>query len=768
MQQHPPDEAAGWHATQDLFRELRRIMQEASGPEDSLSQLVAMIADYFGAEVCSLYVGADEQPLTLAATRGLRAEAVGRTRLNWGEGLVGQIAQTASPLALEDAQSHPAFVYRPETGEEAFQSFMGVPLLRGGRVRGVLVVQNQSRRDYPAAEVEACETLALVVADLLQRSDSPEPGEAALLGQATAPARLGAAVLGGGLASGRAVFYHRDIAIRRVRGESPEQEAMRLEQALGVLERGLQDDRVGADREQEEPILELLGVELMMLRDRGWRGKIMAAIERGLSAEAAVRSVQNEVRERMSAIDDPYLRERLADMDELAWRLLLELTGERKNAALTDLPEDSILIARSISPSDLLNCPRDKLRGLIVTEASPTSHIAVIAKSLQLPALGQVRDALTRIQKGDRLIVDAESGQVFLRPLAEVQQRFEQHIAERDRRKKQDRAQTHLPAVSSDGQAVKLLANAALLIDLPQIKEAGGEGIGLYRTEIAFMARHSLPSVAEQSHFYRQVIDEMAGREVIFRTLDLGADKQLPYLSPKSHEADGPAAEAIETNPALGWRALRLGLDEEDLLRSQLQALVEAAAGRPLKVMFPMVTEVREFTRAKALLEAVLADWRAGGGEAPASLRVGAMLEVPILLWDLERLFAHCDFVSLGSNDLLQFLFAADRDNPKLAGRFELLSPAVLRLLTAAAEAAARAGKPITACGEMAGDPLGALALIGCGYRRLSMAPASLPRIKALVRKLDLGSLQDKVRRMAASDSDGLRDELRALAGEEA
>jgi phosphotransferase system enzyme I (PtsP) len=740
-----------WARSRELLRRLREIMRYPGTVQDRLDMVVRLIAGHLGAEVCSIYAAIPGSVLELRATKGLKPESVRRTRLAVGEGLVGNIAEHARTLALAEAQSHPQFAYRPETGEEVYHSFLGVPLLRGGNVKGVLVVQNVEPRSYRDAEIEICETAAMAVAELI---DQVIAAEARNETASSLPERLTGESLNRGIAMGHAVFHQRRIVISRVVAEDTEREIERLGAALVAVEsemsRHLRNTAGAANRESRE----IFETYLMLVEDRGWRTRMEDAIQGGLTAEAAVQKVQNDTRARMQSISDRYLRERLADLDDIASRLLLRLSGEATPERTAEAHEGIVLIARSMGPAELLDYDLDTLRAVVLAEGSQTSHVAIVARALDIPVVGRCPGAATQILDGDFVIVDGNTGQVLVRAGDNVRAQFEGHIAAREREEARFKALRDLPAVTLDGAHIALSANAGLLIDLPHVLESGAGGIGLYRTEVAFMIRDELPDVAHQAALYARILDEMAGKPVTFRTLDIGGDKDLPALK-LDHQ---------EENPAMGWRAIRLTLDRPALLRDQLGAMIRAAAGGQLRVVFPMITEVAEFDAARALLDQELAAWQDEGGTPPTAVKAGAMLEVPALLWQLPALFARVDFVSVGSNDLFQFVFASDRTNPKISGRYDVLSPAALSLMRDLAAKAQAAGVPLTLCGEMAGTPIEAMAAIGCGFEHLSMQPTKLPAVKAMVRSLERAPLIDLVAKLAQGADHSAREALLAFA----
>lgn len=743
--------AAGSSARR-LLSAMRDVMAGSGSAQSRLDKIVRLIGHEMQADVCSCYVMRAGDILELFATLGLNPEAVHKTRMRVGEGVVGDIAAHARPVALADARSHPSFSYRPETGEDPFQSLAGVPILRGGRVRGVLVIQHKAKRDYHEEEVETLQTIAMVVAELVAAGELvgaqeiSTPGDAALL-----PTRIEAVTLNRGLAMGLAVLHRPQLTIRQLVAEDPAREHERLGQALSGV-RGAIDDLLRAHAGDGENS-DILETYRMFAEDRGWLGRIREAINTGLTAEAAVQRVQNDTRARMSQIADPYIRERLLDLDDLTNRLLQHLTGRPSAADSGTLPEEFVLVARSMGPAELLDYDKRRLRGLVLEEGSAASHVAIVARALDIPVVGQCTDALTRIEPLDPLIVDGDNGLVFVRPAEDIQESFARSIALLADRERLYAEVRDLPAVTRDGVPISVNLNCGMTIDLSHLVPTGAEGVGLYRTEIPFMVRSAFPDVAAQTELYARVVEQVGDKPIVFRTLDAGGDKLLPYFAAEDEE-----------NPALGWRAIRMGLDRPAMLRKQLRALLRASAGRELRVMFPMIAEVAEFDAARRIMRMEEERLLAGGREPPSSIKVGAMIEVPSIIWQLDGLLARADFLSVGSNDLLQYLFAADRGNPKLATRYDALSPPMLRVLRDLVRRCGQAGVPLSLCGEMAGRPLEAMALIGLGFRTLSMSPPAVGAVKTMVRSLDAAGLRGYLDALLESPDHSLRDRLRAYA----
>lgn len=744
----------GEPALRVMARRLREIMAEPGDGQERLDKIVRLISGLMVAEVCSIYLKRQDGSLELFATEGLNPEAVHMTRLNRGEGLVGRAAEIAAPVNEPDAQAHPAFSYRPETGEEQYHSLLAVPVLRGGAVLGVIVVQNMTPRVYSEEDTEVLQTTAMVVAEHLASGDVAR----AVIGEdadRSLSSFLRGSGISDGIALGHVVLHEPRVVVTELLAEDLGHEMERLERAMAEMRSSIDEmlrhetvSHAGAHRD-------VLEAYRLFAHDRGWYRRLTDAVREGLTAEAAVERVQNVTRARMLSQNDPFWRERLRDLDDLSDRLLRILAG-RSSAAKEglELPEDTVLVARNMGPAELLDYDSSRLRGLVVEDASAQSHVAIVARALGIAAVGEVPRFADKVGANDPIIVDGETGEVYLRPSADVVQAYNDKVRFRARRQKQYQALRDRPAVTKDGERVTLLMNAGLMADMVHLAESGSEGIGLFRTELQFMIVSTFPRLDQQTQTYRDILDAANGKPVVFRALDIGGDKALPYLrQPK------------EDNPAIGWRAVRLALDRPALFRLQVRALLRAAAGRELRLMVPMVTTVEEMDQAKQLIarEKELVETRGWG--RPGPVRVGAMIEVPSILFDLEALMAKVDFVSVGSNDLLQFLYASDRSNPLVASRYDPLSKPALRVLKRVQQAGLAHGVPVTLCGELAARPLEAMALIGLGYRTISMAPAAIGPVKSMVLSLDAGRVREFIETRLADPAPGsLRDELRRFA----
>ncbi|MBB3456533.1 phosphotransferase system enzyme I (PtsP) [Rhizobium sp. BK313] len=715
-----------------LLKRLRELMAEPLEPQERLDRIVRQIASNMVAEVCSVYVLRADGVLELYATEGLKKEAVHLSQLKMGQGLVGTIAASAQPLNLSDAQSHPAFRYLPETGEEVYHSFLGVPILRTGRSLGVLVVQNKASRNYREEELEALETTAMVLAEMIATGELKKITKPGLELDLTRSVTIDGDSYNEGIGLGYVVLHEPRIVVTNLLNEDTEKEIRRLADALGSLRISIDDMLSRRDVSMEGEHREVLETYRMFAHDQGWVRKLEEAVRNGLTAEAAVEKVQSDTKARMMRLTDPYLRERMHDFEDLANRLLRQLIGYSGRTTAEGFPNDAIIFARAMGAAELLDYPRANIRGLVLEEGAVTSHVVIVARAMGIPVVGQAAGVVALAENGDPVIIDGDGGHVHLRPMADHQRSYEEKVRFRARRQEQFRALRSVEPVTKDGQRISLLMNAGLLVDLPQLAESGAEGIGLFRTELQFMIASTMPKAEEQEAFYRNVMKQAGGRVVTFRTLDIGGDKVVPYF--RAHE---------EENPALGWRAIRLSLDRPGLLRTQLRAMLKAAADGELKMMVPMVTEVSEIEAVRELVQKEVQHLSRFGHSLPRKLQFGAMLEVPALLWQLDELMAAVDFVSVGSNDLFQFSMAVDRGNARVSDRFDPLGRPFLRILRDIVRAGERNKTPVTLCGELAGKTISAMALLGVGFRSVSMSPAAIGPVKAMLLGLDLQALSE-------------------------
>lgn len=741
-----------------LMLRLRDIMNQDAAAEQKLDRIVALVARELRADICACFIQRAGEVIELFSATGLPAEMVRKAKLRVGEGFVGDIAASAVPLVISDMTAHPQFALRPETGGADYRGFCGVPVLRGGHVRGVLVIQNKLPRSYGAEAVDILETVAMAVAELIVAGGiiSRQELHSGKAGGGRANEMYGVS-LARGLATGTVVLYDVAGGLQRIVADDAQAEKSRLHAALAAMhdaiDRMLNRSAVPTGSESRD----ILEAYQMFARDRGWLAKLEAAIDKGLSAEAAVHRVQNETRVRMMKINDAYIRDRMADIEDLSNRLLGHLAhlGDTGDAApvADDLPDSFVLVARSLGPAALLDYDATRLKGVVLEKGSYSNHVAIVARAMGIPVVGQCRDILNVVNAGDVAIVDGDQAVVHINPSEYLLDLYAKNIETRRERANLYRSHPVQETVTQDGIRVNVMMNAGLMPEVEAAADLGAEGIGLFRTELAFMAWQKYPLVVTQAELYGRIMDKMDGKPVVFRTLDIGGDKPLPYFKAPDEE-----------NPALGWRAVRIGLDRPAILRTQFRAFIRGSRGRPLHILLPFVTEVSELDRARVLLDMEKDRARAQGFAVPEKISLGVMLEVPALLFQLEQILKSVDFIAVGTNDLMQYLYAADRSNHSIRGRYDPLSPAMLRVLKTIADQCCVAGVPVSVCGEMAGHPLEAMVLIALGFGALSMPVQSAEAVKTMIPTLDTRQLVPYLERLMASREHSLRERLLSFA----
>jgi phosphotransferase system, enzyme I, PtsP len=742
-------------SAREILTGLHDVMASKLGAQAKLNKVVKIIAEAMASEVCSIYLLRDGV-LELFATLGLNQGAVHVTKLALGEGLVGTIAKDVAVLNLAEAASHPEFIYLPETGEELFHSFAGVPIIRKERAIGVLAVQHADPRAYDELEIEALQTVAMVLSELIANAGlADKAASAGDEGRDAGTTQIAGLRLVAGMGRGVAVYHQPRVLIEHTMADDIEAERHRLVSAFSKMREQIDAMMGQAEFGTVGEHQEVLETYKMFAYDEGWSRRINEAIDSGLTAEAAIERVRQRTAQRMRQIDDPLLQDRMHDLDDLANRLLRIVSGQLGTAAQTGLPQDAVLIARNLGPAELLEYDRRKLKGVILEEGSLTAHVTIVARAMGVPMLGRIANVRRMIAEGDMVLVDGNEAAVFARPTPAIQEAFDTKLAVGQKRRAEYAAVKDLPPVTRDGVRVSVMVNAGLRDDVAALSATGADGIGLFRTEFQFLVSATLPRREAQQRLYRAVLDAAGTKPVIFRTVDIGGDKSLPYLNAHAEN---------EENPAMGWRALRLALDRDALMKAQARALLEAAAGRELRIMFPMVSEPWEYDAARAIVEEQRAWLAKRKKKLPARILYGCMLEVPSLAEMLDVLLPRLDFLSVGTNDLTQFLFAADRSNPRLAERYDWLSPAILRFLKRIVRAADKHDVPLGICGEMGGRTLEAMALIGIGVRRLSITPAGVGPVKAMIRSLDARAAAAQLDRMLKTPPADFRATLAAWA----
>lgn len=730
-----------------LLANLRKAMASEDTGQARLDHITRIIASGMECEVCSIYLFRDEQTLELCATTGLRADAVHKTRLRNGEGLVGRVARRGFIINTANAPKTPGFRYMPETEEEAFLAFLGVPIKRLGKDLGVLVVQSQEERMFTSPEIHAIEIVAMVLAEMAELGVFVGDSEP-LTKPHTRPQMFSGTSAQEGAAHGKVWLHEPRVVITNPIAEEPTKERARLKKAIDALRISVDEMLSHADTINREQYA-VLQAYRMFANSQGWYNRMCSSIAGGLSAEAAVEREQTNARIKLMKSPDPNLRERLHDLNDLSNRLLRILTGQGKKTGAT-IPENPVLIARNIGPAELMDYGR-KLHGIVLEEGSIGSHATIIARAWGIPLIINTAQIIDEALNGDDIIVDGMQGLVHLRPDENVVSAFNDKIAMHAEAQKRFHSIRTLPAESQCGKKIKLYMNSGLIADLPSLQSSGADGVGLFRTELQFLVQSAMPKREELVQSYSRVMHAAGDKPIIFRTLDIGSDKILPYMR-----------KVDEPNPALGWRALRVGLDKKGIMKMQVQALIRAAAGKTLRIMFPLVSHYDEFKAARAEIMRTLQGEKKLGHKVSNALKIGAMLETPSLAFAPDAFFEEVDFISIGGNDLKQFFFAADRENERVRKRYDVLDSGFLNFLRIIIKRAKKAKTPLSFCGEDAGKPLEALCLTAIGINQLSMRSASIGPVKAAIRGNNLDEIAGIIDDIDKKEGGSVREQVKA------
>ena len=736
----------------NILKLLRQITEGQDTIPVKLDKIITMIVREMQADAGAVYLVVDDNYLELFAAAGFNADIAHKITLRMNEGLVGEVAAGRRSLAVVDAWKHPKFAYKPEMGEDKYKSFIGVPLIRWNRAIGVITLQNEKPHEYSRLEIEILETVAMVLSEIVSSEEMTDYKNTLIKdrGQSGRDKFKGLS-LSKGYGLGNAVVHRRRQSVTKIFAEDKEKELKRLEVAHTRMNNDL-DEKFNSTKLGIGEHTDILDAYRMFAKDKGWYKKIADNVGSGLTAEAAVERAYEDMWNRLSATSDNYLKERLHDLRDVADRLLSYLSGDV--AALSPVESENIVVvAQTMGPADLMDYDYNKIRGLIIEDGTPTMHVAIVAKALGIPVVAKIKGIFDEIKTGELLAVDGNSGYVYIRPSLPVQEKIKAKIAEKAKLAAKLAELKKLPSKTKDGTKINLFLNVGLSFDLDYIESTNADGIGLYRTEIPFMASEVMPDVERQMSYYKELMDRAGNKKVVFRSLDVGSDKLLPYWS-----------NAGEENPAIGWRSIRITLDRRAILRKQMRAFLRAAAGKELNVMFPMISNLAEFEEAKETLMIELDKEKRRGSDIPAKVNVGLMIEVPSVVFQLEAILKQADFISIGTNDLAQFIFACDRGNPRLTERYDVLSAPFLKMMQQIVAAADEAGVFCSVCGEMASNPIEAMALIGLGYRNLSMSGSAFGRVKSMVRTLKLEDIEDYVKILLKSNKRTLRPQLIAYA----
>ena len=752
-----------------VLEDIGAILSSSHDLQESLESIVRVVAERTSTEVCSLYIYEPRaQQLTLWATEGLNRASIGKVHMALDEGLTGLVLERLEPVMVVDALAHPRYKYFPETGEERYHSFLGVPVVERKKPLGVLVVQTLRRRRFGGDELRLMKAIAAQVASIIvqlrlseslqtkekerneyrqrmivaiqqlhayetkqdvdPQSAEERPRTARLVGVPAAP----------GFGIGAAHVLRPLVSfdqIGELRAEDPAAEWQRFREALDGSVVQIEDLKSRMSDRVPEVDGSLFDTHRMMLEDKSFLEKIRGFIDDGFAAETALQFTVDEYVGAFGRMTDRYLRERATDVRDIGHRLLRNLLGVEEETR--EMPEGCILVAEELTLSDLASIEPQRLSAIALATGGATSHATILAKSFEIPTVVGVASLLETVQEGDSLVVDGNAGAVYVRPSRDVLTEYERLDREYRAFNRELESLHDLPAETVDGRRITLEANIGLMGDLAFAHRHGAEGVGLYRTEFPFLTYRDFPDEEEQLRLYRRVIEALGPKRVTLRTLDLGADKYPSYLRLGKEE-----------NPFLGWRSIRISLEVPDLFKLQLRAILRASAHGSVRLLVPMISSLEEVWRSKELLEETRRELRREGIAFDEQMPVGIMVEVPSAVLQAEELAREVDFLSLGTNDLIQYLLAVDRNNRKVAPLYEPLHPAVLRAIAATVRAAKKAGRPLGICGEMAADPVCALVLIGLGIDQLSMGSFYIPSIKRLVRSIEYAAARDMARKV--------------------
>ena len=731
-----------------LLKRLKETLSELGEAQARLDEIVKIIAVSMKSEVCSIYLLNRNNNLELYATEGLQSKAVHYSELNVGQGLVGKIAATAEPIKTSQVSKTKGFRYLPETGEEIYNSFLGVPIQRLGKILGVLVIQNLKNRDYTEDDIYGLEIVAMVIAEMAELgafTNSDDTDE--LIRERKKPFSINGSIGKEGIVIGTAVLLEPQIKIKNPIADNPSLEKQKLKKSISKLNNQLSEIISKKYFKKKRDFLEILETHKLLIEDRSWINRMETSIDSGLSAIVAVEKEQTVTKSRITKVQNFYFKERLLEFYEMSNILLKILTNQNTHLNL-DQVKEPILVARNISPLELVSL-RNQLKGLVLEDGSVGSHTTIVCRALNIPLLIQTKDIINKSSNGDLVILDADQGIVHLRPENSILQLYISKIELRTKAKKSFLALKNKEARTLDNNKILLMMNAGLMADLPSLNESGANGVGLYRTELQFLINSRVPKRAEQAKIYCKVLDSAGPNPVFFRTLDIGSDKILPTITPE-----------IEPNPTLGWRAIRLTLERTGVFKMQVQSLIRGAKGRNLNIVIPLVTEPREFFEAKEIIFEEIKREKNRNRIIPKLVKIGAMLEVPSLAFAPNSFFKNVDFLMVGGNDLKQFFFAADRENEKVRKRYDMLSNSFLSFLKLIIKKSEKYTIPLSFCGEDAGKPIEALVLCSLGFKSLSMQPNCIAPVKSLLRNIKLSKIKEIVENTLDSNYENVRNNV--------
>lgn len=728
----------------EILKLLRAITESNDSLDEKFTNIVRLIAEKMSADASACYVAVEGKFLRLFASYGRDEDVSLAPPVRFGEGLVGAVAQNNRSLNVSDISSSK---FASAADAKGFAAFLGVPLIRWSRPIGVLGLYAKETQEFSSLELEILETVAMVLSEIVSSDEMNDFKKNFSRDNLNEREKFKGISLSKGYGLGTAIVHRRRQAVTKIFAEDREKELSRIEVAYAQMNADL-DEKFNAAKLGIGEHVDILDTYRMFARDKGWYKKITGNIQGGLTAEAAVERAYEDMWNRLSGTTDAYLKERLHDLRDVSDRIQSYLSGDFGSVEKVD-SADIIVVAQSMGPADLMDYDYTKIRGLVIEDGTPTMHVAIVAKALNIPVVSKIKGIFEEAKTGELIAVDGNDGYVYMRPSKAVCDKFKKHIDEKKRFLEKMAELRDLPAQTKDGVKINLYLNVGLAFDLDYVDTTKCDGIGLYRTEIPFMSSDIMPDVETQTGYYKTLMDKAGDKKVIFRSLDVGSDKLLPYWS-----------NAGEENPAIGWRSIRITLDRRAILRKQVRAFLRAAVGKELNVMFPMISNLAEFLEAKETLLIELDKEKRKSGLVPAKVNVGLMIEVPALLFQLDDILKHADFISVGTNDLAQFLFACDRGNPRLSERYDVLSAPFLSMMKEIVTKASAAGVYCSVCGEMASNPIEAMALIGLGFRNLSMSGSSFGRVKSMVRSLNTEEVADYVNNLLKLPKRTLRPQL--------
>lgn len=721
-----------------ILQKIQHDISENTETSVKLERAMELIAQGFNADAVACYITVDDTYLELFCKYGIEDEYKGNIR--YGETITGEIALQRRSIAKTDESSL------------TFKSALGSPMLRWNKTAGVILIINKKPRQYTEEETSMLETIAMFLTTFFSTEEINIYKKKLIKSRGlNLKDRLKGVVLNKGFGVGCAVVHQRRQALVKIFAEDKNVEIARLEDAKERMNKSL-DEKFNATRLGIGEHTDILETYRMFAKDKGWYKKISDNIEIGLTAEAAVEKAYEDMWNRLSTSPDSYLRERLLDLRDVADRLRLFLDGNN-NTNIENSNEDIIIVAQTMGPADLMDYDYKKIRGLIIEDGTPTMHVAIVAKALNIPVIAKIRGIFKDVKDGELLGIDGQEGYVYINPADNIKEKFKSRQKDMALVLEQLSKLKRFPNKTLDGYRIKLNINIGLDFDMDYLESTKCDGIGLYRTEIPFMSSDKMPDVEKQISFYKKLIDRAGNKNVVFRSLDVGSDKLLPYWQ-----------DMNEDNPAIGWRSIRITLDRRAILRKQMKAFIRATAGKELHVMFPMIASLEEFLDAKETLMLELEKEKRNGQDVPTDVKVGLMIEVPSVIFQLDEILKYADFISVGTNDLAQFVFACDRGNPRITDRYDVLSAPFLRVLREIIKKADKAGVPCSVCGEMASNPIEAMVLIGLGYRRLSVAGSAYSSIKNMIRSLRVQDIADYVQILLKSPKRTLRPQLLSYA----